>query len=376
MGQPCSLLLSGVVGLTALALPAVETADYERLWSRAVLYRGADGDWLREVRLLGREQLDWYDFHDGQAKAEGFFDRRTRLGADLSFRDRRSFRVEVDWVARAGALHYNKLTDCYFRQEWGEGWAFLLGKQSTRITLDGATSSNVLITVERSAIAWNIGVPEDSVPGLCLERNTGPWAWRAGLFSAGASTPGFGAFNAAAFGVLSIGRECAPAGSHDRAFLRLDYLLQGADPQNATGKPAAFTRDHAQVCSLNFQYERGPWALGVDLAASEGRGAQSDLRGLEVMPSYAFDADWQLVFRYTLLDSALADGLRFTRYESAVNPGRGDHYEECYWGLNRYFYGHRLKWMFGLQHTTMKDVAANGGAYRGWGVSSGFRVWW
>jgi len=371
-----AILPALVCGLACPGLRAVDVADYDRLWSKAVLYRGADGDWLREVKLLGREQLDWYDFHDGQAKAEGFYDRRTRLGADLLFRDRCSFRLEVDWVARAGALHYNKLTDCYFKQEWGEGWALLVGKQSTRLTLDGATSSNVLLTVERSAIAWNIGVPEDSVPGLCLEHNVGPWAYRAGLFSAGASTPGFGDFNAAAFGVLSVGREFAAAGSTDHALLRLDYMLQGADPQNATGKPAAFTRDHAQVWSLNFQYAHGPWALGVDLAASEGRGAQSDLRGLQVMPSYAFDADWQVVFRYTLMDSALADGLRFTRYESSVNAGRGDHYEECYWGLNRYFYGHKLKWMFGLQHTSMQDVAANGGAYHGWGLSSGFRVWW
>jgi phosphate-selective porin OprO/OprP len=242
--------------------------------------------------------------------------------------------------------------------------------------LDGATSANQLLTIERSALAWNIGVPEDSVPGANLERQLGPWYLRAGLFSAGAATPGFGEFNAGVIGIVSVACDFAPAGSPDHAVLRLDHLRQGADPRNATGRPGGFTRDHAQVWSLNCRLEHGPWGLGVDLAASEGQGAQADLKGLQVMPSYAFDPDWQLVFRYTLLDSALHDGLRFTRYESLVNAGRGDHYEECYLGLNRYFYGHRLKWMFGLQRTAMQDAAANGGAYHGWGFSSGVRVWW
>ena len=355
---------------------AASTEDYDRLWSKAVLYRGSAGGWLKEARLLGREQVDWYDFRDGSHRNEGFSNRRTRLGADLLFRAGLSFKLEVDWAARAGAFHYNKLTDCFLKQEWGEGYALTIGKQSTRITLDGATPANVLLTIERSAIAWNIGVPEDSVPGICLERTQGPWYLRAGLYSAGASTPGFGDFNAALFGVFSVGHEFAAVGSAGHSLLRLDYMLQGADPQNATGKPAAFTRDHAQVWSLNYHYERGPWALGLDLAASDGRGAQSDLRGLQVMPSYAFDENWQVVFRYTLMASADPDGLRFTRYENMVNAGHGDRYEECYFGLNRYFYGHKLKWMFGCQHTSMQDVAANGGAYHGWGLSSGFRVWW
>jgi phosphate-selective porin OprO/OprP len=361
---------------TAGVLAAPAAADFDRLWSRAVLHRGAEGAWLQEFKLLGREQVDWYDFDDGTHRVEGFYNRRTRLGADLAFRGGLGFRLEVDWAARAGAFHYHKLTDCYFRQEWADGWAVTVGKQSTRITLDGATPANQLITIERSAIAWNIGVPEDSVPGLNLERNLGPWYLRVGLFSAGVASPGFGDFSAGTIGIVSVARELAPAGSKDHAVVRFDYLRQGADPQNATGKPGAFTRDHAQVWSLNCQCQHGPWALGVDLAASEGQGAQSDLRGFQLMPSYAFDESWQVVFRYTWMTSALSDGLRFTRYENMVNLGRGDRYEECYLGLNRYFYGHKLKWMFGLQHTSMQDVAANGGEYHGWGLSSGFRVWW
>lgn len=355
---------------------AAPIEDFDRLWSKATLYRGEGGAWVRELRLIGREQIDWYDFSDGQARREGFANRRTRLGAEVLFAQQRQFRLEVDWAARAGAFHYNKLTDCYFKQEWTGGWALTVGKQSTRITLDGATPANQLITIERSALAWNLGVPEDSVPGLNLERNLGPCYYRVGLFSAGVASPGFGDFSAAPIGIVSVARDLAPAGSGDHAVVRLDAFLQGDDPANATGRPGAFTRDHEQVWSLNARLDHGPWALGVDLATSTGRRAQADLKGVQFMPSYAFDASWQAVYRFTWLASGQPDGVRFTRYENQVNLGRGDRYQEHYFGLNRYFYGHKLKWMFGAQHTTMLDAAGNGGAYRGWGLSSGFRVWW
>jgi phosphate-selective porin OprO/OprP len=355
---------------------ASSTEEYDRLWAHATLYRGAPDAWLREFRLIGREQVDWYDFSDGQARKEGFANRRTRLGFDLQSSTRLNLHVEVDWAARAGAFHYNKLTDCYLRQEWDDGWALTLGKQSTRFTLDGATSANQLITLERSALAWNIGVPEDSVPGANLERTFGPWYLRLGAYSAGVADPGFGDFSAGVIGIVSLARDFAPAGSPDHAVVRLDVMTLGDDPGNATGKPGAFTRDHARAWSLNGRLEHGPWALGLDLAASVGRRTQADLRGVQLMPSYRFDEAWQMVYRFTWVASDQLDGVRFNRYENVVNAGRGDRYLEHYLGVNRYFYGHKLKWMFGVQRTDMHDAAANGGSYHGWGLSSGLRVYW
>lgn len=359
----------------AQAVPS-ETAAFDKLWAKTLLYKTESAGWLREVRLLGREQIDWYQFDDGSHTVTGFYNRRTRIGTDLLFGGGLSFRLELDYVAAAGGLRYNKLTDCYFRQELGPACDLYVGKQSTMFTLDSSISSKQLLTIERSVIAYNIGVPEDSVPGVSLDLHDGPWQSHAAVFSAGAATPGFGEFDAAAFGVLSVGYDFAKGLRGRRALLRTDYMLQGADPQNTTGKPAAFTRDHRQALSVNFQLEDGPWGLNTELAASEGQGRQSDLKGVCVQPSYAFSQAWQGVFRYTRMTSALDNGLRFTRYESAANAGRGDRYDEYYFGINRYFYGHKLKWMFGLQHARMHDAAADGGAYAGWGLSSGFRVYW
>jgi phosphate-selective porin OprO/OprP len=76
------------------------------------------------------------------------------------------------------------------------------------------------------------------------------------------------------------------------------------------------------------------------------------------------------------LESRLANGVYPIRYESFVTPGRGDRSQEYYLGLNRYFYGHKLKWMLAVEHAQMHDAAADGGAYSGWGFTSGFRVSW
>lgn len=377
MRPSASIPLVFLAASAALAQTApAEPSAFDRLWAKTLLYQGDKGDVLQEVRLLGREQIDWYQFNDGSHTATGFYNRRTRIGSDVLFGGGLSFRLELDYAAHAGSLRYNKLTDCYLKADLTPACDVVVGKQSTMFTLDSSISSKQLLTIERSIIAYNIGVPEDSVPGVCLELHDGAWQGRAAVFSAGAATPGFGEFNAAAFGVFSVGYDFAKELGCRHALLRADYMLQGTDPQNTTGKPAAFTRDHHQAMSLNFQLEEGPWGLNAELAASEGHGAQSDLKGLCFQPSYSFSPQWQGVFRYTRMTSALDNGLRFTRYESAVNAGRGDRYDEFYFGLNRYFYGHRLKCMFGLQHTHMHDAAADGGAYAGWGLSSGFRVYW
>ena len=81
-----------------------------------------------------------------------------------------------------------------------------------------------------------------------------------------------------------------------------------------------------------------------------------------------------------LLDKAEAfgrdNGIRFARYENALESGRGDEYNEFYFGVNKYFYGHKLKWQTGVQYTTMDDNADDGGDYDGWGVTTGIRISW
>ena len=369
------LFLAAALPFVAVAAPA-EPSAYDRLWDRAVLLRGTSADTFQELRFTGREQFDWYAFRNGDKTDSGWANRRSRIGLKGQFLREWYFSAEFDFNLGDPHPLFNKVTDAYVKWSPGPEAAWTVGRQGVRFTLDGSTSSLVLPTIDRSAISNNIGMIEESIPGISFEGDRGKWFYRAGVFTAGSANAYFGRFDAGTIGFVSTGWHFDEQWGLQKAFVRLDFLKQSDDPQNSTGSPQSFSRNHDQAMSLSGQFTQGPWTLNVDLAASEGNGKQSDLKGLEFEPIYTFNEDWQLVFRYTYLQSKLANGIYPIRYESWVTSDHGDRYQEYYLGLNRYFYGHKLKWMIAVEHAHMHDAAADGGAYSGWGFTSGFRVSW
>jgi len=156
----------------------------------------------------------------------------------------------------------------------------------------------------------------------------------------------------------------------EEALLTANFVFQNPDPKNN------FTRRLHHVGSLNFSYDTGRHGIRTDVSAATGVGAQSDLWGAMVMPFFNLTERFQVVARYTYLNSTDADGIVFSRYESQAVGGRGDNYNEVYAGLNYYFHGHKLKLQTGLQHVDMNDEANNGGAVSGWAWTAGLRVSW
>jgi len=370
------LLLAASLPLAVSAANLPEPSAYDKLWDHAVLLKGGADDTFQELRFIGREQFDWYCFGNGEHDRTGWGNRRSRLGLKGQFLRDWYFSTEFDFNVGSPHPIFNKVTDAYVKWSPGPETAWTIGRQGVRFTLDGSTSSLVLPTIDRSFISYNIGLIEESIPGISFEGDRGKWFYRTGVFTAGAADPYFGKMNAGLLGLVSTGWHFDEQWGLQKAFVRADYLLLGDDPQNGTGTPQMFCRNNQQALSLNGQFAQGPWTLNVDLCASQGQGTQSDLKGLEFEPIYDLNPDWQLVFRYTYLESKLNNGVFMTRYESWVTAGRGDQYQEYYLGLNRYFYGHKLKWMLAVEHARMRDRAADGGAYHGWGLTSGFRVSW
>jgi phosphate-selective porin OprO and OprP len=82
------------------------------------------------------------------------------------------------------------------------------------------------------------------------------------------------------------------------------------------------------------------------------------------------------VGRYTYIQGEDVNTLRFSKWESAVESGKGDEYNEAYIGLNYFFYGHKLKLQTGLSYATMHDRAGDGGDYAGWNWTTGLRISW
>ena len=369
------LFLAAALPLSAVAA-APEPSAYDVLWNKAILLKGTSADTFQELRFTGREQFDWYAFRNGDKTDSGWANRRSRIGLKGQFLKEWYFSAEFDFNLGDPHPLFNKVTDAYVKWSPGPEAAWTVGRQGVRFTLDGSTSSLVLPTIDRSAISNNIGMIEESIPGISFEGDRGKWFYRTGVFTAGTANAYFGRFDAGTIGFVSTGWHFDEQWGLQKAFVRLDFLKQSDDPQNSTGSPQSFSRNHDQAMSLSGQFTQGPWTLNVDLAASEGNGKQSDLKGLEFEPIYTFNEDWQLVFRYTYLQSKLANGIYPIRYESWVTSDHGDRYQEYYLGLNRYFYGHKLKWMIAVEHAHMHDAAADGGAYSGWGFTSGFRVSW
>jgi phosphate-selective porin OprO/OprP len=263
-----------------------------------------------------------------------------------------------------------RFTDFYVQWNRSAGMVLTVGKQGVPFTVDGATSSKELLTIDRSNLSNNLWFPQEYMPGVSLSGRQGPWVYRTGLYSAGEMNREFGAFNGGLFGLFVGGYDFARTLQTKEALLLGNYVYQHPDANNT------FTRQLEHIVSVNFRVEDDRWGLRTDVSTAEGYLGQSDLWALMVMPFLNTTSNLQIVGRYTRLRSEAANGVRLSTYESRLVSGRGDEYDEWYGGVNYYFYGHRLKLQSGLQYATMEDRAGDGGAYSGLSSTTGVRVGW
>jgi phosphate-selective porin OprO/OprP len=237
-------------------------------------------------------------------------------------------------------------------------------------TLDGATSSKELVSVDRSNLANNIWFTEEYLPGLTVSGAPAPWVYIVGVYSAGAKNREFGDFSGGVTTLGSIGYDFAASMEAKEALLSVNYVYQNPDPDNT------FTKPFQHVVSLNFKYETERWGFRSDLSATAGYGDQSSLLGVTAMPFYNVTPKLQVAARYTFLDSPDPNGLELAAYEDRVVGDRGNRFNELYLGVSYYFYDHQLKLQSSVQFADMRDLAADGGAYSGVSWTTGVRVGW
>lgn len=363
------------------------TEDLDYLWSHATLYSGKDNPVLQKLSFTGRFQYE-YTLVDGEGSpSAGVWDndldyddwntRRWRMGFKATMFHDFTLHAEADLDPDVDTM-YQRLTDASISWAPCDNFKLTLGKQGLPFTLDGATSSKELLTIDRNNLSNNLWFPTEYFTGLAADVTTGPWLFKAGVFSSGEVDKEFGDLEGGWSWLASAGYDLKECLGAEQAQLKLDYVYQEEDPLNDG------TRALSNVGSLNFQWQDGPWGFRSDLAAGDGYNGQSDLWGLVLMPFYNINDHLQLVFRYTYIESDRADGLRLARYENLptnalrgnANNGRGDEYQEFYLGLNWYLHGNKLKLQTGIQYATMEDSARNGGDYEGWSWTTGMRVSW
>ena len=344
---------------------------YDRMWKFAELYNDESNPTVQNVLFTGRFQYEFAGVDGDEGSHDEWNVRRLRLGARSRLFNALTLHGEVELNPQERDLLYKRVTDLYVQWSPTGQFALTVGKQSVPFTVDGATSSKELLTIDRSNLANNMWFPEEYMPGFSVSGRIRSWIYRTGIYSAGGKNREFGTFDGSMFTLAVLGYDFGDSLGVDEALLAANYVYQNPDLSNT------FARQLQHVVSVNFRFEADDrWGARADVTTASGYGGQSDVWGLMAMPFFNVTDRFQVVGRYTLLNSDELNGVRLARYETSVVSGRGDRYNEGYFGANYYFYGHKLKLQGGLQFADMNDGAADGGAYSGVAFTSGLRLSW
>ena len=355
----------------SVAADGEDISVFDKVWSYATLYENEDHRFIQKFALSGRLQPDsaWFDAEQGEFK-DNFLWRRFRFGFKSDLFREWVLHIEGDFdLNEPLGDSYTRLTDAYIGWTPRKNLDLKVLKQSAGFTLDGATSSKKLLTLQRNNLTNNLWFTSEYFTGITAKGKIDEsWSYKVGLFSSDGNDE-LSRFEASYFTLFSLGYGFAKLPKLDHGLIRIDYVYNEEDINAAT-------RDFSQVLSLATKWETGPWGLWTDLSAGKGYAEQSDVWGVVLMPFYNFNPYIQVVMRYTYLNSADDNGLRLPRYEGKITDGRGNEYSEIYAGLNVFFYGHKFKWQTGLEYASMRDGADDEGEYKGWGVNTGLRLYW
>lgn len=346
-----------------------DQSGYDRIWNAVNWYQNDDNPIVQSMVLTGRFQADYARVSDAGTSYDEWNVRRFRFGAKWGLFRSLTLQVEADFNPQERDPFYKRLTDVKLEWAPNENVEFAIGKQSVPFTLDGATSSKELLTIDRSNLATNMWFPQEYMPGLSLTGGNSGWSYHVGAYSAGEANREFGEFNGAVFTLVSVGYDLSEQLGTE-ADLRADYIHQSEDPQNS------FTRSLEHVASLSFRLGDDQWGFSADMTTGVGYMGQSDLWGFQVLPFMDVSERLQLVGRFTHVESDDPNGVRLGRYENQTISGRGDRYREFYTGLNYYMHGHKLKLQSGMAFGDMNDTALDGGNYSGTSWVTGLRISW
>ena len=344
---------------------------YDKIWQEfTTVYDDSSNPVVQRVLFSGRFQHDFATIGADQGDHDEWNTRRLRLGPRVTLFRTFTLHVEAELNPQEMDPLYMRLTDAYL--QWSKNARFVVtgGKQGIPYTMDGATSSKDLIAIDRSNLTNNIWFPQEYLPGLSVSGRVAPWMYRAGVYSAGSANKEFGEFDGSTATLAVVGYDFAKSLGVKEALLAANYVHQNEDVNNT------FTRQLQNILSVNFRLEHDRWGVRSDVSTATGYLRQSDLWGVMTMPYFNITDKFQLVGRYTFLESDDPNGVQLATYENRVVSGRGDEYNELYLGANYFFYGHRLKLQSGVQLADMNDRANDGGAYSGVSWTTGIRVGW
>jgi phosphate-selective porin OprO/OprP len=354
-----------------------EESIFDRIWGLATLYEGDENALFQKIAFTGRYhgQYHWADGDTG--RDDGWENRRFRLGFKGRSLEHFAWKIEID-VAKeddddpdeSGLSLYNGLTDAYIAWNRFNEFHLTVGKHWIRFTQEGATSSNEILTVERSLLVNQVWPAPELITGIKAEGGLsgGHILYRVAAY-AGDKQEEFTRFEAGIGYLTSIGYALGKKIGIHGGVVRADWFHNDGDSGND-----AF-RDYEDIVSLGLELKQGAFGLTTDLILAKGLEDISDVWGFVILPSYDITKHIQLVTRYHHAEADDANGLTAAkRYEQSAGGGTGDNYDAVYLGLNYYIYGHRLKLMTGAEYSKLEGGTEEG--WDGWTVFTGVRVSW
>jgi hypothetical protein len=333
--------IPGGKGPSVTSAPTNANTELDRIWSLFSLYKSGTGA-IREIRLIGRYQGQYFDADSADAQDSDWSNRRARLGLRATLFDNSLiFNAEASSSDKFDPL-YNELTEGWLEYKPNKNMTLRVGKFMPAFGYDYGVSSREILTFERSQLPNQMGV--FFAPGARLTVTEGSWTFALSGFSNSVDKE-YGDFGGGYSVLPSVARDLSEQIGMDKAVVRLDYLYTDAQEED--------TRFNffENAVSLNFSGKQGPVGLNADLMA--GFGDKGDATMIMVMPTYDITDKLQLVARYTFTTGDEGAVRPQRRYESRVNGTAGDNYQSIYGGINYYLYGHKLKTMLGAEYSTM-----------------------
>jgi phosphate-selective porin OprO/OprP len=226
----------------------------------------------------GRFQHEFAGIDADQGGLHEWNTRRLRVGPRVTLFRNYALLVEAELNPQEMDPLYMRLTDAYLQWSRTARLAITVGKQSIPYTMDGATSSKELLTIDRSNLTNNIWFPQEYLPGVGVSGRIARWNYRLTTYSAGQANKEFGEFNGGVATLAVVGYDFADTLGVREALLSGNYVHQTPDGRNT------FTRQLEDILSINLKLESVRWGVRADISAATGYLGQSDIWGVMAMP--------------------------------------------------------------------------------------------
>ncbi len=374
-------------------------SGYDKAWSAFTLHKDDDNQILQEFSLQGRLQLqsifgkdggnsfntsDYKDAgNDETVWGNDIEARRARFGFKSKWFQNWKFEgqinVDVDNMDnRKDSTLYKDIYDLYLTYAQSDALNISVGKTKVKFTREQEISSKEILTIERGLLSNTLFPGE--LTGIWANGKgiADHWLYEVGMYGNDRQRE-FSDLDGGTIFLAKIGYDYSEQIGYDSAVAAIHYMHNthpGFKPTNTneytTGTSPAFKHSIA----LTNELSQGRFGFSTDVIFGDGEGAQSEVMGITLLPSYFIADGLQLVGRLQVATAEDPDDLRVSaRYErlpitapAATARQSGNTYTSLYAGLNYYIYGHKLKLMNGVEYSKM-----GGGDYDGYTLMSGLR---